>query len=74
MQSTNEKLQLRRNDVADWLNGLSLEQYINNFMENGFDSVKYLRVSRQDLVKIGIKDVSHRNKILSSLKDFETNC
>lgn len=75
MQSTNEKVQLRQNDVADWLNGLSLEQYINNFMENGFDSVdKYLRVSRQDLVKMGIKDVCHRDKILSSLKDFESNC
>jgi hypothetical protein len=36
MQSTNEKVQLRKNDVADWLNGLSLEQYIKNFMENGF--------------------------------------
>jgi hypothetical protein len=44
-------------------------------MENGFDSVdKYLRVSRQDLVKMGIKDVCHRDKILSSLKDFESNC
>jgi hypothetical protein len=75
MQSTNEKVQLRKNDVADWLNGLSLEQYIKNFMENGFDSVdKYLRVSRQDLVKMGIKDVCHRDKILSSLKDFESNC
>lgn len=75
MQSTNEKVQLRKNDVADWLNGLSLEQYIKNFKENGFDSVdKYLRVSRQDLVKMGIKDVCHRDKILSSLKDFESNC
>lgn len=74
MQSTNEKLQLRGNEVADWLNGLSLEQYINNFMENGFDSIKYLRLSRQDLVQIGIKNVSHRNKILSSLKELDSNC
>jgi hypothetical protein len=44
-------------------------------MENGFDSVdKYLRVSRQDLVKMGINDVCHRDKIISSLKDFESNC
>jgi hypothetical protein len=75
MQSTNEKVQPHKNDVADWLNGLSLEQYINNVMENGFDSVdKYLRVSRQDLVKMGINDVCHRDKIISSLKDFESNC
>lgn len=70
--STNQKP--NQKDLADWLNGLSLQQYIDNFMEHGFNSVKHLRLSRQDLVKIGIKDVSHRDKILSSLKDFETDC
>lgn len=63
-----------RNDVADWLNGLSLQQYIDNFVEHGFDSMKHLRLSRQDLVKIGIKDVTHRDKILSSLFEFDSNC
>ncbi|XP_071165133.1 phosphatidylinositol 3,4,5-trisphosphate 5-phosphatase 2-like isoform X5 [Mytilus edulis] len=63
-----------RNDVADWLNGLSLQQYIENFVEHGFDSMKHLRLSRQDLVKIGIKDVTHRDKILSSLFEFDSNC
>ena len=61
----------QKTDLAEWLNGLSLQQYIENFMKNGFESVKDLRLSRQDLVKIGIKDVAHRDKILSSLFDLD---
>lgn len=66
-----------RNEVVDWLNGLSLQQYIDNFMENGFESfesLRDLRLSRQDLVKIGVRDVTHRDKILNSLGDFESHC
>ena len=60
------------NDVALWLrNEVQLCQYINAFIENGYDSmVIVLDLTNKDLIDIGITKIGHRNHILKCVRQY----
>lgn len=75
-QSPSKKYdQLKRpSSVVEWLNGLSLSEYVDNFIKNGFDSISFIsNISRSDLVEIGIDNSNHRDRIINSLDQIDFN-
>ncbi|XP_022335405.2 phosphatidylinositol 3,4,5-trisphosphate 5-phosphatase 2A-like isoform X2 [Crassostrea virginica] len=55
--------------IGDWLKGINLSQYLDNFLKNGFDSLPVLKnMSKRDLMEIGIGNVIHIDMMLESLK------
>ena len=54
-----------------WLLDLGLPCYIQTFLDNGWDQLKWIKdMSEQDLVDMGIKNPEHRERILSSVRDM----
>ncbi|XP_077987739.1 phosphatidylinositol 3,4,5-trisphosphate 5-phosphatase 1-like isoform X2 [Glandiceps talaboti] len=58
--------------ISEWLLNLSLPQYINSLMENGWDSVDFIDSITDDDLKIaGISNTEHRQRILKSIFDMK---
>ena len=53
-------------DVADWLRGLGLEQYIQTFADNAIDGEVLHDLTEEDLAALGVL-LGHRKKMLKSL-------
>ena len=55
--------------VGDWLDSLNMSRYEDNFNENGFTSLNSVwSLNEQDLLRIGIIPLNHRNKIMTSIR------
>ena len=54
-------------DIADWLRRLGLEQYEPAFRDNAIDGAVLPRLTRDDLMDIGVAQVGHRRKLLDAI-------
>jgi class 3 adenylate cyclase/tetratricopeptide (TPR) repeat protein len=57
--------------IANFLKGLGLEQYLHCFAENDIDFSLLRDLTEQDLEKIGIQSLGHRRKLLHAIADLE---
>ncbi|HYR67507.1 MAG TPA: hypothetical protein VEP47_15315 [Reyranella sp.] len=49
-------------DVADWLRGLSLEQYAKAFRDSDIDESVLGHLTADDLIEVGVASIGHRLK------------
>src|ERR1700680_2726625 len=54
-------------DVAAWLRGLGLEQYVPAFRDNDVDGEVLPELTADDLISIGVTSVGHRRKLLGAI-------
>src|SRR5436853_798581 len=54
-------------DVADWLVGLDLEQYVPAFAANDIDSQVLPELTAEDLIGLGVTSIGHRRKLLAAI-------
>ena len=54
-------------DIAAWLRGLELEQYVPAFHDNDVDGHVLPDLTAEDLIAIGVTSVGHRRKLLSAI-------
>lgn len=55
--------------IGDWLHSIKMGYYTSNFLNAGYESPCQLaRIGNDDLLKIGVKLIGHRNKILKAVK------
>ena len=65
-----------KQQIADWLKRLGVEQYVHCFDENDIDFSVLCDLNDQDLEKIGVVSLGHRRKLLraiANLKNTEKN-
>jgi len=51
-------------DIAEWLRGLSLEQYAPAFAANDIDGEVLPELTADDLIGLGVTSIGHRRKLL----------
>jgi class 3 adenylate cyclase/predicted ATPase len=54
-------------DIADWLRGLGLEQYVQLFRDNDIDGDILGGMNAEDLKELGISSFGHRRKLLHAI-------
>ena len=54
-------------DVAEWLRGLGLEQYVPGFRANDIDGEVLLRLTAEDLRELGVASIGHRRRLLDAI-------
>ncbi len=62
-------------EIRDWLAGFGLDEYTNNFIKNGFDSLKFVKAIKgmDNLKQIGIKLLGHRVLIMEEINRLDVN-
>jgi hypothetical protein len=53
--------------VADWLEKLSLGQYAQHFAENGIDFAVLTKLNDADLKELGVTSLGHRKRLLEAI-------
>ena len=51
-------------DVAEWLRGLGLEQYVPAFRDNDIDREVLRGLTTDDLRELGVASIGHRRRLL----------
>jgi class 3 adenylate cyclase/tetratricopeptide (TPR) repeat protein len=59
-------------DIAEWLRGLGLEQYLPAFRDNEIDWQVLPSLKAEDLKEIGVLPVGHRRKLLEAIAALGT--
>ncbi|XP_070538443.1 diacylglycerol kinase delta-like isoform X2 [Ptychodera flava] len=59
-------------EVAGWLDSLSLGEYKENFIKHDVRGSELLILERRDLKELGISKVGHIKRILQSIKEMHT--
>jgi class 3 adenylate cyclase len=54
-------------DVAEWLRGLGLDQYLPAFRANDIDGEVLRRLTAEDLRELGIASIGHRRRLLDAI-------
>ena len=54
-------------DVAEWLRGLGLEQYVTAFRENEIDERVLPSLTADDLKELGVNLIGHRRLLLDAI-------
>src|SRR5262249_18381026 len=54
-------------DIAEWLRGLGLEQYVPAFRENAIDAEVLRDLTADDLRELGVGPVGHRRRLLTAI-------
>jgi class 3 adenylate cyclase len=54
-------------DVAEWLRGLGIEQYVPAFRVNHIDEEVLRRLASEDLRELGVTSIGHRRKLLDAI-------
>jgi class 3 adenylate cyclase len=54
-------------DVAAWLRGLGLEQYVMAFRANDIDANVLRRLTAEDLRDLGVTSIGHRRRLLDAI-------
>jgi len=54
-------------DVAEWLRGLGLEQYMPAFRDNDIDGEVLRRLTADDLRELGVASIGHRRRLLDAI-------
>lgn len=58
--------------IQDWLNSISMGQYVANFDRAGYQTLKQVSALNEDGIKeMGVTLVGHRNKINKSIKRLQ---
>ena len=60
-------------DVAEWLRGLGLEQYVPAFRDNDIDGQVLRRLTGEDLRELGVTSVGHRRRLLDAIAVLSDN-
>jgi class 3 adenylate cyclase/predicted ATPase len=59
-------------DVAEWLSGLGLEQYVPAFRANDIDEEVLRRLTGEDLRELGVTSIGHRRRLLDAIAALGT--
>jgi hypothetical protein len=59
-------------DVAEWLGGLGLEQYVPSFRANDIDEEVLRRLTGEDLGELGVTSIGHRRRLLDAIAALGT--
>src|SRR5271156_5512094 len=59
-------------DVAEWLRGLGLDQYVPAFRANDIDGEVLRRLTGDDLRELGVTSIGHRRRLLDAIATFGT--
>jgi class 3 adenylate cyclase/tetratricopeptide (TPR) repeat protein len=59
-------------DVAEWLRGLGLEQYVPAFRANDIDEEVLRRLTGEDLRELGVASIGHRRRLLDAIAALGT--
>jgi class 3 adenylate cyclase/predicted ATPase len=59
-------------DVAEWLRGLGLDQYLPAFRANDIDGEVLRRLTAEDLRELGIASIGHRRRLLEAIAALDT--
>ncbi len=59
-------------DVAEWLRGLGLEQYVPAFRANDIDEEVLRRLTGEDLRELGVISIGHRRRLLDGIAALST--
>ena len=54
-------------DVAEWLRGLGLDQYVPAFRANDIDEEVLRRLTGEDLRELGVISIGHRRRLLDAM-------
>ncbi|MBV9198572.1 MAG: AAA family ATPase [Alphaproteobacteria bacterium] len=54
-------------DIAEWLRGLGLDQYITAFRANDIDAEVLCRLTADDLRELGVTSIGHRRRLLDAI-------
>src|SRR5947208_10889586 len=54
-------------DVAEWLRGLGLDQYVPAFRANDIDEEVLRRLTGEDLRELGVISIGHRRRLLDAI-------
>jgi class 3 adenylate cyclase len=54
-------------DLAEWLHGLGLEQYLPAFRDNDIDGEVLPQLTADDLIGLGVGSIGHRRRLLSAI-------
>ena len=56
--------------IDEWLKGIGMECYLNNFLGNGFNTPRQiLNFTFEDLLNLGIEPFIHRKKIYNVIQN-----
>ena len=58
-------------DVAAWLRGLGLEQYVPAFRANDVDGEVLPELTADDLIGLGVTSIGHRRKLLAAIASLD---
>ena len=59
-------------DLAEWLRGLGLEQYVPAFRDNDIDGEVLRRLTADDLRELGVLSIGHRRRLLDAIAALGT--
>jgi formyl-CoA transferase len=59
-------------DLAEWLRGLRLEQYVPAFRANDIDEEVLRRLTGEDLRELGVNSIGHRRRLLEAIAALGT--
>jgi hypothetical protein len=59
-------------DVAEWLRGLGLDQYVPAFRANDIDEEVLRRLTGEDLRELGVTSIGHRRRLLDAIAALGT--
>ena len=54
-------------EIAAWLRGLGLEQYVQSFRENDIDAKVLPELTADDLMDLGVTSIGHRRRLLAAI-------
>ena len=54
-------------DIAEWLRGLGLDQYLPAFRTNDIDGEVLRRLTAEDLRELGVASIGHRRRLLDAI-------
>jgi class 3 adenylate cyclase/predicted ATPase/DNA-binding winged helix-turn-helix (wHTH) protein len=54
-------------DIAAWLRGLGLEQYVSAFRSNNVEGEVLHRLTAEDLRELGVASIGHRHRLLDAI-------
>ena len=54
-------------DIAAWLRGLGLDQYLPAFRANDIDREDLPRLTAEDLRELGLASIGHRRRLLDAI-------
>jgi len=58
-------------DVGIWLESISLQEYIEDFIKNDVEGKELLRLDTTDLKEIGVNKIGHVKRLQAAIKDLQ---